>query len=161
MSDIIWMLWSLFSHSVVSDSLWPLWTGVKLMSIESVMPSNHLVLCCPLLLLPLSFPSLRVFSNESALHIRGPSIGASALVLPMNIQDWFPLGLTGLISLQPRELYSTVVTSQIYRDKITELSPPLKSSPLIFHLVILFTADLCLNQLIHWGQKKKKKRMVF
>ena len=44
---------------------------LKLMSTESVMPSNHLVLCCPLLLL-LSFPSLRVFSNESALHIRWP-----------------------------------------------------------------------------------------
>ena len=42
----------------------------KLMSIESVMPSNHLILCCPLLLLPSVFPSIRVFSNESALHIR-------------------------------------------------------------------------------------------
>ena len=44
----------------------------KLMSIESVMPSNHLILCCPLLLLPSIFPSIRVFSNESALHIREP-----------------------------------------------------------------------------------------
>ena len=44
----------------------------KLMSIESVMPSNHLILCCPLLLLPSIFPSIRVFSNESALHIRWP-----------------------------------------------------------------------------------------
>ena len=44
----------------------------KLMSIESVMPSNHLILCCPLLLLPSVFPSIRVFSNESALHIRWP-----------------------------------------------------------------------------------------
>ena len=42
------------------------------MSIESVMPSNHLILCCPLLLLPSIFPSIRVFSNESALHIRWP-----------------------------------------------------------------------------------------
>jgi len=45
---------------------------LKLMSIESVMPSNHLVLCCPLLLLPSIFPSIRVFSNESVLHIRWP-----------------------------------------------------------------------------------------
>ena len=45
---------------------------LKLMSIESVMPSNHLILCCPLLLLPSVFPSIRVFSNESALHIRWP-----------------------------------------------------------------------------------------
>ena len=44
----------------------------KPMSIESVMPSNHLILCCPLLLLPSIFPSIRVFSNESALHIRWP-----------------------------------------------------------------------------------------
>ena len=44
----------------------------KLMSIESVMPSNHLILCCPLLLLPSIFPSIRVFSSESALHIRWP-----------------------------------------------------------------------------------------
>ena len=44
----------------------------KLMSIESGMPSNHLILCCPLLLLPSIFPSIRVFSNESALHIRWP-----------------------------------------------------------------------------------------
>ena len=45
---------------------------LKLMSIESVMPSSHLILCCPLLLLPSIFPSIRVFSNELALHIRWP-----------------------------------------------------------------------------------------
>ena len=75
-----------FRHSVVSDSLWPPWTAahqsslsiinswslLKLMSIESVMPSNHLVLCHPLLLLPSIFPSIREFSNESVLHIRWP-----------------------------------------------------------------------------------------
>ena len=49
------------------------WSLLKLMSIESVMPSNHLILCCPLLLLPSIFPSIRVFSNESALHIRQPN----------------------------------------------------------------------------------------
>ena len=56
------------------------------------------------LLLPLIFPSIRIFSNESALHIRWPSIGASASasVLPMNIQDWFPFGWTGWISLQSK-----------------------------------------------------------
>ena len=45
---------------------------LKLMSVESVMPSKHLILCCPLLLPPSIFPSIRVFSNESALHIRWP-----------------------------------------------------------------------------------------
>ena len=74
---------------------------LKPMSIELVMPSNHLILCHPLLLLPSIFPSIRVFSNELALRIRGQSIeaSASASVLPMNIQGWFPLGLIGLISL--------------------------------------------------------------
>ena len=48
------------------------WSSPKLMSIESVTPSNQLILCCPLLLLPSIFPSIRVFSNESALHIRWP-----------------------------------------------------------------------------------------
>ena len=70
-----------FCGSVVSDSSWPPWTAarqaslsitnsrslLKLMSTELVMPSNHLVLCHPLLLLPLIFPSIRVFSNESVL----------------------------------------------------------------------------------------------
>ena len=80
----------LFRSSVQSLSRVPLfatpWTAVcqasvsitnsrsllRLMSIESVMPSNHLILCCPLLLLPSVFPSIRVFSNESVLHIRWP-----------------------------------------------------------------------------------------
>ena len=57
---------------------------LKLTSIESVMPSNHLILCCPLLLLPSNFPSIRVFSNESALLIRWPKYSASASVLPSN-----------------------------------------------------------------------------
>ena len=74
-----------FSHSVVSDSATP-WTAaqqaslsiansqnlLKLISIESVMPSNHLILCHPLLLPPSIFPSIRVFSNESVLCIRWP-----------------------------------------------------------------------------------------
>ena len=79
---------------------------LKLVSIELVMPSIHLILCCPLLLLSSIFPSIRIFSNESVLHIRWPSVGtsASSSVLPMNIQDWFPLGLTGLISLLSKGL---------------------------------------------------------
>ena len=77
---------------------------LKLMSIKSVIPSNHLILCHPLLLLPSIFLSMRVFSNESGLCISWANIGASASVLPVNIQDWFPLGLTGLISLQSKGL---------------------------------------------------------
>ena len=65
------------------------WRLLKLMSIESVMPSNHLNLCCPFFLLPSIFASIRVFSNESSLASSSQSIGvsASASVLPMNIQD--------------------------------------------------------------------------
>ena len=73
---------------------------LKLMSIESMMPSNHLVLCCPLLLLPSIFPSIRVFSNESALHIRWPRYWSfSFSISPSNEHsglisfriDWFDL----------------------------------------------------------------------
>ena len=82
------------------------WNLLKLMSIESVMPSNHLILCYPLLLLPSVFPSNRVFSNKSVLCKGCQSIGVSvsASVFPMNIQDWFALGFTGLISLQSKGL---------------------------------------------------------
>ena len=79
-----WIL--LFSHLVVSDSLWPPWTAehqtslsftvsqslLKLMSIESQMPSNRLILSHPLLFLSLIFPSIRIFSSESVLRIRWP-----------------------------------------------------------------------------------------
>ena len=73
---------------------------LKLMSMESVMPSNHLILCRPLLLLRSIFLSIRVFSNESVLHIRWPQYwGFSFSISPENIQDLFPLGLTGLHQL--------------------------------------------------------------
>ena len=76
-----------FSRSVVSNSFVTLWAAecqaslsttnsqslFKLMSIESVMPSNHLIFCRPLLLPPSIFPSIRVFSDESVLHIRWPN----------------------------------------------------------------------------------------
>ena len=89
---------SLFSHKVVSDSLQPhgpttahqaslsitnSQSLLKLMSIESVMPSNHLILCRPLLS-PSIFPSIRVNSNESALHIRWPNISFTFNINPSN-----------------------------------------------------------------------------
>ena len=79
---------------------------LKLMSIESVMPSNHLILCRSLLLLPSIFPSVGSFPVSWFFPLGGQSIGisASASVLPRNIQDWFPFGLTGLISLQSKGL---------------------------------------------------------
>ena len=79
----------------------------------SVMPSNHLILCCPFFLLPSIFPSI-VSSNESALCIGGQSIRASALAsaLPMNIQGWFPLGLTGLLSFCLRDSQESSLAAQ-------------------------------------------------
>ena len=80
------------------------WSLFKLMSFELVMQSNHLILCHPLLLLPSIFCSIKVFSNELLFTSGGQSMGASASVLPMNIQSLFPLRLTGLISLQSKGL---------------------------------------------------------
>ena len=73
---------------------------LKLMSLELVMQSNHLILCHPLLLLPQSFPTSGSFQMSQFFESGGQSIGvsASASVLPMNIQDQFPLGLTGVWS---------------------------------------------------------------
>ena len=77
-----------------------------------MMPSNHLILCRPLLLLPSIFPSIRVFSKSQFFASGGQSIGvlASASVLPMNIQDRFPLGLISLISLQSKGLSRVLVS---------------------------------------------------
>ena len=82
------------------------WSLFKLMFIELVMPSNHLILCCPFLL-PQSFPAWGSFPISQLFTSGDQSIGAlaSASVLPMNIQGWFPLELTGLISLQFEGLY--------------------------------------------------------
>ena len=98
----------------------------KPMSIESVMPSSHLILCHPLLLLSSIFPKISVFSNESALHIRWPKYWSFSFlgVLPMNTQDWSPLGRTGWISLQSRELSRVLsnTTVQKYQFSCTQLS---------------------------------------
>ena len=109
-----------FSLSIMSNSatLWTAahqaslsisssWSLLKLRSIKSVMPSNHLILCHPLLL-PSILPSIRVFSFEMSQFFpsggQSIEVSASASVLPMNIQDWSPLGWTGWIFLQSKGL---------------------------------------------------------
>ena len=79
-------------------------SSLKLMSIESVTPSSHLIVCHPLLLLSPIPPSIRLFSNESTLHMRWPKYWTFSLasVLSKNTQDWSPLGWTGWISLQSK-----------------------------------------------------------
>ena len=119
---------AIFTDVVIVQSLSPVWpfaipltaaclaslsftisqSLLKLMSITSVMPSKHITLCHPLLFLSSIFPRIRLFSNESVLCIRWPSIGASTSVIPMNIQNWFPLGLTGLISLQSTPQFQSI-----------------------------------------------------
>ena len=101
----------------------------KLMCIKSVMPSSHFILGRPLLLLPPNPPSIRVFSNESTLRMRWPSIGVSAStsVLPMNTQDWFHLGWTGWISWQSKGLArvfssTTVQKHQFFSDQLSSQS---------------------------------------
>ena len=101
---------------------------LKLMSIESVMPSNHLNLCRPLLLLPPIHPSIRVFSQHpgSVLHIRWPKYCSfiSAKVIPMSSQGWFPLGLTGCISLLSKGLSRVFSSTTVWKDQFfgTQLS---------------------------------------
>ena len=75
------------------------------------MPSNHLILCHPLVLLPSIFPSIKSFPMSQFLTSGGQSTGvsASASVLPVNIQDWYPLGWTGWISLQSKWLSKSLL----------------------------------------------------
>ena len=109
------------------------WSPPKPMSIDSVMPSNHLILHYPLLLLPSIFPSIRVFSNKLVLCIRWSRIGvsASASVLPMNIQDWFPLGLTGLISLLSKGFSRVLSSTTVQKHQFFGAQPSLWSNSYI------------------------------
>ena len=90
---------------------------LKLMFIESVMPSNHLNLYCPLLLSLSIFPASGSFPMSQFFPSRGQSIraSASASVLPMNIPDWFSLGLTGWISLLSRGFSRVFSNSRVHR----------------------------------------------
>ena len=111
---IVVQLWSCVWHCVTpwtapcqaSLSITSSQIFLKHTSIKLVMRSNHLIICHPLLLLISIFPSIRVFYNESILYIRWPKYAVPVLasVLPMNIQEWFPLGLTGWIYLQSKGL---------------------------------------------------------
>ena len=90
------------------------WSLPKFMYIESVMPSNYLILCHPLLLLHSIFPNIRVFSNELALHIRWPKDWTFSFNISptMNTKDWSPLGWTGWISLSSRGCQESSPTPQ-------------------------------------------------
>ena len=132
------------------------------MSTELAMLSNPLIFCCPLLLLPSIFPSIRVFSSESALCTRWPAL---ASVLSVNIQGWFSLGLTGLISLRPRTLRSLLqhhnskasfekkksiiysVLSFLYGPTLTFVHDYWKTIDLTIHIFVSKVTSLLFNTL--------------
>ena len=109
------------------------WSWLKLMSIESVMPSNYLILCCPLLLLPSIFPSIRVFSSELALHIRWSKYWSFSFSnIPFNEYsglisfriDWFDLLAIQSQESSPTpqlEIISSSVLSLIYGPTLTSI----------------------------------------
>ena len=101
----------------------------KLMSVESLMPSNHLVLC-PLLLLPSIFPSIRGFSNESVFCIRWPKYWSfSFTISPSNEHsDWSPLGWTGWISLQSKGLSRVFSNTTVQKNQFFGAQLSLRSN---------------------------------
>ena len=101
-----------------------------LMSLVSMMPSNHFILFCPLLLLPSIFASSRSFPMRWLFTSGGQSIGASATasVFPMNIQGWYPLALTGLISLQSKGLTRVYSSATIRRHHFFSAQTSLQSN---------------------------------
>ena len=128
---------------------------LKLMSTESVMPSNHLILYC----YPPSFPVSGSFPMSWLFTSGGQSIGASvaASVLPMNIQGWLPLGLTGLISLLSKGLLRVFSSTTVRKHQFFSAQPSL------FILLNLWSHQ---NQLpgkistkIKWGMKKSREGM--
>ena len=110
------------------------WSLLKLTSIDLVMPSNHLILCRPLLK-PSIFPSIRVFSKGSVLLIRWLSTGvsASASVLPVNSQDWLPLGWTGWISLQSKGLSTVFFNTTVQKHQLFSVQLSLWSISHMLH----------------------------
>ena len=104
------------------------WSLLRFMSVDSVMPSNHPILCCPLLFLPSSFPSIRFFSNESALHIRWPNYWSFS-ISPSNEYsglisfriDWFDLLAVQRTFRSLLQHYSSLILSLLYRQVLKSI----------------------------------------
>ena len=92
------------------------------MSIESVMPSNHLILCCPLLLLPSIFPSIGIFSTQLGLHVRWPKDWNFSISPSNEYSGLIPLELTGLISWLPKGLSRVFSNTTVQKHQSLELS---------------------------------------
>ena len=132
-----------FSCSVMFNSAQPLYCSTpgfpvhhqvpeftQLMSIESVIPPNHLILCYPLLLLPSIFPSIRVFSDESVLHIRWPKYWSFSLsIIPSNeYSGLIFLGWTGWISLQSKGLSRVFSKTTVQKHQFFSAQPSSQSN---------------------------------
>ena len=132
------------------------WSLLKFMSIESVMPSNYLILCCPFLFLPSTFPSIRVFSNESALHTRWPKYWSfSFSINPSNDYsglisfriDWFDL-LAVQWSLAPQfKSINSSVLSFLYGPTLTSIHAHRKTIALTRWTFVGKVMSLLLNML--------------
>ena len=126
---------------------------LKLMSIKSVMPSNHLILCCPLLLLPSIFPSIRAFSNESALRIRWPKYWSFSFnISPSNEDsglisfrtDWLDLlAIQGILKSLLQHHSSKASVPQCSAFFIVHLSHPCRTTGKTIALTMVLTLDLC------------------
>ena len=103
------------------------WSLLRFMSIELAMLSNHLILCCPFAFYLQSFAASGFFPMSQFFSSGGQSIGASvsASALPMNIQDWFPLRLTGLSSLQSRGLSRVFSNTTVQKHQFFDTQPSL------------------------------------
>ena len=128
----------------------------QLMSIELVMPSNHLSLCCPLVLPPSIFPASGSFLMSQFFASGGQSIGVLASVLPMNIQDGFPLGWTGWISLQSKGLSRVLSSTTVQKHQLNYCwstfnegpYPTMQCSSFCCHIALIISKLWC------WKNKK-------
>ena len=135
MSDYCDLSWPGFPVFTLSQSL------LKPMSTESVMPSNHLILCRPLLLLPSIFPSIRGFSNGSALHIRWPKYWS--FTFGISPSNEIHLGLTGLISLSKG-------LSRVFSSAIVQKDQAFMAQPSFFFFNFYFCGSaFFMVQLLH------------
>ena len=103
------------------------WNLLKLMSIELMLPSKHLILCHPLLFLPSVFPSIRVFSNESILCIRWPKYWSFSISPSNDVQGGFPLGWTGWISLLSKGLSRVFSNTTVWKHQFFSVIVPIKA----------------------------------
>ena len=108
------------------------WSLLKLMSIQSMMPSNHLILCRLLLLLPSIFPSIGVFSRESALHIRWPEYWSFSISPSNEYSGWFSFSIDWLISLLYKRLSRVFSSTTMQKHQFFGVHPSLWSNSHIY-----------------------------